>query len=387
MGWDLLWDLGFWSAAGRQGSLGPRARRMAGGKGLSLSPGERLREGGGCALCPAKAWHGGGGHLDVGSIWMHTQIKSWCARNLEAGAVSHGEKASEGRRGTPQKTLDRKEVPRSGPGMRGGKRRQPPAEHPARGWATLGSGQSPFIPSRAPCKPPAHRPQPGPFLPVRGCGRGGRGAAVCRRGCESQAMQLWCSTAQGPEGTRLSHATVIPSVAVTGNKQGQNTETKTAGWRGEPRWQPPSDPQLAPSQGGLRWDRCPSAREGTDPGFACLPASGQGLSWGCPPRPDPGPQLPTFCLDASLQHSRAALTRGCSREVGTHCPRFHLPWTLGSRLAAPSRPGCRHEPAPAPRHVRTGERSHTANRAKSLPTAPLPSAVGKLMFLLLKLTI
>lgn len=254
---------------------------------------------------PGSAWEQEESHLDVGFIWMHTQIKNWCARNLEARAVCHGGIIGEGRGGTPQKHLIGKRCPDLAPA-----RRQPPdkgtgpAELHVWGRAMLGRGESPFVPPHALCKPPAHCPSPLPSSPPprpgahcgpgpppglsRGYGTGCRGEMVCPRGCESQAMQLWCSTAQGPEGTRLSHATVIPSVAVTGNKQGQNTDIKIAGRRGKPHWQAPSQPpRVTPSWGCLRWDCCPSAQKGTDPGFACLPVNRQGLSWSPLARPWP----------------------------------------------------------------------------------------------------
>lgn len=62
---------------------------------------------------------------------------------------------------------------------------------------------------------------------------------VCPSGSECQKPCSY-SAAQGPEGTRLSHATVIPNAAVTGNKQGQNTDTRTAGWQGNPLTAPSS---------------------------------------------------------------------------------------------------------------------------------------------------
>lgn len=243
---------------------------------------------------------GCGVHMDA-----HTDQKLVCQEFGGQGSLPW--RKNRGRkRGHPTKTLDWKEVPRFGPGTQAAPRQG----HGACGAACVGSGYAgergeSFCPSSCSLQAPCPLPQPAPFLPPpprpgahcgpgpppglsRGYGTGCRGEMVCPRGCESQAMQLWCSTAQGPEGTRLSHATVIPSVAVTGNKQGQNTDIKIAGRRGKPHWQAPSQPpRVTPSWGCLRWDCCPSAQKGTDPGFACLPVNRQGLSWSPLARPWP----------------------------------------------------------------------------------------------------
>lgn len=142
VGWDLLWDLGFWGAADRQGSLGPGFEGW-GDKGLSWSPG---------GLCWAR--HVGRSHLDAwGSARMHTHITSRCAVNLEASFPWR--KSHRRKREHPTKTL---EVLRFGPGSS----RQPPAGHTL---PALGRGQSPSLPPRALCKPPAHRPNLLPSSP------------------------------------------------------------------------------------------------------------------------------------------------------------------------------------------------------------------------------
>lgn len=206
---------------------------------------------------------------------------------------------SQGRkRGHPTKTLDRKEVPGFGPGMRGGKRGQPldegaePAGLPARGWAMLGRGESPFVPPRAPCKPPAHRPSPLPSSPWAGCPL--RPRAPSR--AEPRAEAKWCgrvgvslkpcSYGAAPHRDQRALGSATPPSFPTRRSQGTSegkiqTQKQQAG-----EGSPPSSPP-PPSQGCSRWDRCPSAWKGTDPGFVCLPVNRQGLSWSAPAKPWP----------------------------------------------------------------------------------------------------
>lgn len=73
---------------------------------------------------------------------------------------------------------------------------------------------------------------------------------VCPSGSECQKPCSY-SAAQGPEGTRLSHATVIPNAVVTGNKQGQNTDTRTAGRH----WNPLTAPSSPRPRGFISLER------------------------------------------------------------------------------------------------------------------------------------
>lgn len=110
--------------------------------------------------------------------------------------------------------------------------------------------------------PPALCPHPrfspgrvprGPAPPGLGCGCG---TGLQRRSVRVGVSLKPCSYGAAPHrDQRLSHATVIPAVAGTGNKQGQNTDTKLPG--------PPAEPIL----GCWFWDPCPSAWKGTDPRF------------------------------------------------------------------------------------------------------------------------
>lgn len=174
---------GFWEA-----SPGPGA----GDKGLSLSPKEHLQGAG--AVLPTQPGSARGQeerNLDVGSICTHS--KSQRARNWEAGAVSY--KGNQGRKKEyPTKTLGEKDVSGFGPGVTGC--RQPP-ELPA--WVGLWGEGSVLLSllelSASPLPPPPVSPT-GTGAP-RAAGQDAE--AKCPRGCESQAMQLWSSTAQGPE--------------------------------------------------------------------------------------------------------------------------------------------------------------------------------------------
>lgn len=167
---------GFW-----EGSPGPGA----GEKGLSLSPRERL-QGAGAVLPtqPGSARRQEESHLDVGSIRTHS--KSRCARNLEAGAVSH--KGSQGRKKEHPTKTRRKTCLDAALGVTGC--RQPP-EPPAwvglyreRGASCCPSvllsllelSASPLPTAPAPVSPQAGLPR-GPAPPGRGhgCGTGCRG--------------------------------------------------------------------------------------------------------------------------------------------------------------------------------------------------------------------
>lgn len=210
----------------------------------------------GCVPNPARVGMGAGGEsLDVGSLGsICTRSNSQCARNLEAGEVSH--KGSQGRKKEyPTKTPDEKEVPGFGSGVRGC--RQPP-ELPA--WVGLhGERGVSCCPSSRSLQAPCPLPQP-PFTPRPGS-HGDQGPRAEWDRMQRQSVRVVvslkpCSYGAAPHrDQRLSHATVIPGVAVTGNKQGQNTDTKLPG--------PPADPIL----GCSLWDRCPSAWKGTDPRF------------------------------------------------------------------------------------------------------------------------
>lgn len=108
VGWDGAYS-GIWVSGVLLAGLGTGT---GGGKGLLLSPGERLEEGRAVLPTqPGSAWGQAESHPDAGSIWMHTQIKSWCARNLEAGAVSRGGEIRGGRGDTPQKHLMGRKCP------------------------------------------------------------------------------------------------------------------------------------------------------------------------------------------------------------------------------------------------------------------------------------
>lgn len=138
--------------------------------------------------------------------------------------------------------------------------------------------------------------------------------------------------AQGPEGTRLSHATVIPSVAVTGNKQGQNTDTKHQASEGSPSAAPPSSPHpgvFALGSLSLCWERDRSRvllRPCKWAGSVLVPS---GKS------PALSNLRSAFTAPSSTE---AALTRGCSQEVRPQPPLTLplVPATDTSRLLQPS---------------------------------------------------
>lgn len=96
----------------------------------------------GWAAVPAQPGSAGGqeSHLAVGSIGMHTQIKSQCAGDLEAGGQFPMEEKSGKEEGAPRKTIKMGKRWLIWPWQRGGKRRQPRDEGAAWGAACLGSG-------------------------------------------------------------------------------------------------------------------------------------------------------------------------------------------------------------------------------------------------------
>lgn len=265
---------------------------------------------------PASAWGqeslGRGVHTDT-----HTDQKSVCQEF--GGRGSFLWRKSQGRkRGHPPKTLDRKEVPGFGSGMRGGKRRQPldegaePAGLPAWGWAMPGRGESPFVPPRAPCKPPAHRPSPLPSSPWAGCPL--RPRAPSR--AEPRAEAKWrvrvvvslkpCSYGAAPHRDQRALGSATPPSFPTRRSQGTSegkiqTQKQQAGEGSPPDSRPPPAPipgvftlgslPLCLERDGC-WVRLPSCKQAGS--FLVRSSQALALSSLC------------SCLYTSLQHSRSS---------------------------------------------------------------------------------